>query len=136
MTKTFFLIRGASGSGKSTFARTLASMNPSHMICEADSYFIDRDGTYNFDATKLGAAHKYCQNLFEQALKDSVSLVICSNTNVNRRDYQFYLDKAKEYGYTTHVVVVERHLGTKSVHNVPQETLDRQVANLRNSIQL
>jgi uridine kinase len=136
MSKIAIVIKGVSGSGKSTFARTLASMNSSHVICEADSYFVDKDGNYNFDASKLGAAHHYCKTKFEAALAANTQLVICANTNTQQRDYKFYLDKAKEYGYTTHVVVVERHLNTTSIHNVPQETLDRQVANLRNSIQL
>lgn len=136
MTKTFFLIAGASGSGKTTLAKTLTDMYPdSFCICEADSYFYDKDGKYNFDPSKLGAAHASCQKRFENALKTDTQLVIVSNTSTTAKERKIYVDKAAEYGYTTHVVVVERHLGTKSVHNVPQETLDRQVANLRQSIQ-
>lgn len=134
--KTVIIVRHSSGAGGSTFARTLASMNPSHMICEADHYFYDEFDDYKFNPAKLGAAHHYCKTKFEAALDANYQLVIVSNTSTTKKEYQYYLDKAQEYGYTTHVVVVERHLGTKSVHNVPQETLDRQVANLRNSIQL
>ena len=133
--KKVFIIRGISGSGKSTLAKSLAEIYPSHMICEADDYFYDDKGNYNFDASKLGAAHASCKKKFEDALKANVHLIIVSNTSTTLKEYKPYVDKAAEYGYTTHVVLVERHLGTKSIHNVPQETLDRQVANLRNSIQ-
>jgi len=47
------IIRGCSGSGKSTLAKLLGS-NFKHF--EADMYFM-KNGVYQFDGTKLGAAH-------------------------------------------------------------------------------
>jgi len=131
------VIRGKSGSGKSTLAKSLASMVSGAVVCEADQYFVNPiDGTYSFDVNRLGAAHHYCRSKFEQALQNKAPLIIVSNTNTTSREYQFYLDKAKECGYTTNVVVVENIHGTSNVHNVPEETLQRQENNLRQSIQL
>lgn len=131
------VFKGRSGSGKSTLATSLASMVAGAVVCEADQYFVNPiDGTYSFDANKLGAAHHYCRQKFEQALQNRAPLVICSNTNTTRRESDFYVDKAKEYGYIVHVIVVENTNNTTNVHNVPQEVLDRQINNLRQSIQL
>lgn len=134
--RTVLIIRGCSGAGKSTLAKTLANLNPDSCICEADTYFLDKDGNYKFDATQLRNAHNYCQVRFQAALDAGVSLIIISNTNTTAKEYKFYLDKAHEHGYITHVLLVERHLNTQSVHGVPQLTLERQAANLRQSIQL
>lgn len=134
--KTCFIIRGVSGSGKSTLAKSLAAMNTDHCICEADEYFLDGKGNYNFDPSQLGAAHAYCRSVFEAAINSSVQLVICSNTNTTRKEYSFYVDKARQAGYTVHVVVVERFMDSKSIHNVPNEVLERQAEKLRQSISL
>jgi predicted ABC-type ATPase len=135
MNRIAFIIRGVSGSGKSTLAKSLAALNPDHCICEADAYFYDPSGDYVFRPESLGQAHNYCKNLFVQALNRGTQLVICSNTNTSRKEYQFYIDEAEKRGYTVHVVIAERFKDTKSVHNVPQETLDRQAEKLRQSIQ-
>ena len=51
------LIRGLPGSGKSTMARV---KYPNHIHLEADMYFEDDKGNYNFDPKKLKEAHKWC----------------------------------------------------------------------------
>lgn len=134
--KFVIILRHASGAGGSTFARTLVTLNKNSCICEADDYFINTSGEYQFNPKKLGLAHEWCKRKFEAAIKSEVELIICSNTNVNKRDYQFYVDKAKECGYIVHVVVVERIFDTKDVHNVPQEVIERQKQNLKNSLKL
>lgn len=132
--KIAFIIRGTSGSGKSTLAKSLAAMNPDHCICEADKYFYDSWGKYNFDATKLGEAHAYCRKIFEDALEAGTEVVICSNTNTTQKEYSFYVDKARQAGYTVHVILSERFMDTKSLHDVPSHTLDKQAEKLRQSI--
>jgi predicted ABC-type ATPase len=134
--KTVFIIRHASGAGGSSLARTLYDMSPESIICEADDYFIDWTGEYKFDPNKLGQAHEYCKNRFVLAIEDGAPLIICSNTNTTPKEYQFYLDKAIEAGYIVHMVVVERFMDTKSVHNVPDETIQKQKDRLKNSIRL
>lgn len=130
------IIAGRSGSGKSTLANNLARLVPGAIVCEADSYFINpATGEYNFDANLLTAAHRYCQSRFETALKNKAPLVICSNTNTTAKERKFYVDKARELGYSVSVVVTERFMETNSVHDVLPTTLERQVNNLRNSIQ-
>jgi predicted ABC-type ATPase len=135
MNKVAFIIRGTSGSGKSILAQSLSYLNPNSVICEADDFFIDSWGGYYFNPNKLGEAHQWCKNKFQQALDNGVEVVICSNTNTSKKEYQFYVDKAKLAGYIVHVITAERFMDTKSVHNVPQEVLDKQVERMRLSIQ-
>ena len=47
------IIRGLPGSGKSTLARNIWMNTDFDDIFEADMYFEDNLGNYNFDATKL-----------------------------------------------------------------------------------
>ena len=44
MQKTVLVIRGCSGSGKSTFAKLLTSLIPNSAYVEADSFFEDDKG--------------------------------------------------------------------------------------------
>uniref|UniRef100_A0A8W8KSP8 Uncharacterized protein n=1 Tax=Magallana gigas TaxID=29159 RepID=A0A8W8KSP8_MAGGI len=64
--KTVFIMRGVSGSGKSTIARAIQKVYPSAVLCSADDYFM-REGEYHFSADDLESAHKYCQRLAEEA---------------------------------------------------------------------
>ena len=132
--KIFILIRGAAGSGKSFLAESLASLNTNCIICEADEFF----GKPNKDNTgqiEIVEAHKLCREKFLHAISNSAPLVICSNTNSSKLDYQYYLSNAVKYGYRCHVVLSERVFNTINVHNVPEQVVLSQVSRLRKSIQ-
>ena len=47
-----------------------------------------------------------------------------------------YLDLAEKYGYTVFTVIVEKRHENKDVHNVPQETRQKQAERLYKSIKL
>jgi predicted kinase len=128
------IIRGTSGSGKTTFANLFAEPK---VICTADDFFYDQKGKYNFDASKLGDAHKSCQNKFECALQDkTVKLIIVANTNVRPSDYQYYVEKANEYNVKYISVILEKRHDNVNVHNVPSHVLQRQHDALKNDLKL
>jgi hypothetical protein len=134
--KTVILLRSASGAGKSTLADLLASNEGWVSVC-ADDYFTDVYGNYNFDASKLGVAHTYCQNLFMFHLTNTdVKGVIVANTNTKERDFSFYEKAAKEAGAMFISLVVENRHGNKDIHNVGDLIRKRQEDNLRNSLKL
>lgn len=125
MTNTLTIVRGLPGSGKSTLANALASHLRTRAVwaevVEADQYF-ERTGDYQFDPTKLAAAHIDCQNRTKQYL-ESGAHVIVANTFTRRWEYEWYLDVAMELG--VRVQVIETHGDFGSVHNVPDETMTR-----------
>ena len=127
--KTLYIIRGLPGSGKSTFAEKLVGSD--FLVCEADKYFINKEtGEYNFDATKIKDAHKYCQELVEIYMKDSLvndqwyREIAVSNTFTQEWEMEPYFELAKKYGYTIFSLIVENRHGGKNVHEVPEDKLE------------
>jgi len=118
---TVIVLRGISGSGKSTVAAALAraaeTLGRTAVICSADSYFLDPvTGEYLFDPSKLPAAHAACLAFFENALsvdathssparnsnKVAPPVVIVDNTNTKRWEYAKYEDYARKVGAKLH----------------------------------
>lgn len=133
--KKILILRGTSSSGKSTFAKFIASLDPSAVICCADDYFYV-DGEYRFDVSKLRAAHFFCKETFLDAIDKEAKTIIVANTNTKEKDFSFYENYGKVAGYTVTFLVVENRHGNKNLHNVPQETLDRQERDIRESLKL
>lgn len=94
--KTVFIMRGISGSGKSTKARTLA---PPEAICSADHYF-QASGEYVFRWQDLPAAHQACLTKFIRLLYAKAPAVVVDNTNLRLWEYENYVRVAEMAGYT------------------------------------
>jgi predicted kinase len=129
MSKVLYIVRGLPGSGKSTFAEKLVGSD--FLVCEADKYFIDKEtGEYNFDGSKLKDAHKYCQDLVETYMKDSLvndqfyREIAVSNTLTQEWEMKPYFELAEKYGYMVFTVVVENRHNGKNVHGVPEDKLE------------
>ena len=119
------IMRGASGSGKSTYTN---KNHPDAVVCSADSYFVDKDGNYNWDPKKIGFAHTSCQKSFKMALDRSEPLIVVDNTNTTVKEFKFYLDAARDHGYDVEVVRIETPLdvaAARNVHNVPFDAVKR-----------
>lgn len=130
--KTCILVRGVSGSGKSTFVKNIVHHQ---YFVETDMYFIDDNGNYNFDASKLKQAHDWCRFQVEETMKDADDIIV-SNTFTTEWEMKPYFDLAKKYGYTVFTVIVENRHGNKDVRNVPIETRQKQAERLSKSIKL
>ena len=117
--KELFLLRGLPGSGKSTLAKSIGG---SHM--EADKYFMDM-GEYKFDPTKLKEAHAWCQNAVKMYMSSSIEKITVSNTFTQEWEMQPYYDLAEKYGYRVYSLVVENVHNGKSIHNVPEESINK-----------
>jgi uridine kinase len=133
--KTVILLRSVSGAGKSTLANLLASNERWVSVC-ADDYFTDINGNYNFDASKLGEAHRLCQENFMYWLNNAVVGIVVANTNTKERDFSFYEKAAKEADAQFFSLIVENRHGNVDVHGVPDATKQRQAENIKNSLLL
>lgn len=116
--KNLILLRGLPGSGKTTLAKTLGGVH-----LEADMYFY-KSGEYKFDASKLKEAHEWCRSECERAMDWDLKITV-SNTFTQEWEMQPYFELAEKYGYQTTSLIVENRHGNKSVHNVPDETLEK-----------
>jgi predicted kinase len=139
MNKTLIILRGIPGAGKSTFANFIWE---SGVIFEADQYFYDDEGNYNFDASKLREAHAQCQQRVENAMKvnqDNPQYypeIVISNTSTTEKELQPYLDLANKYGYYVVSLIVENRHNGISRHGVPDDILDKMEARLKKNIKL
>ena len=120
MNKQLVILRGISGAGKSTFAKTLGGKH-----VEADMYFIDENGNYIFDVTKIRQAHEICQIFTKIQMLIKEKLIVVSNTFTTEKELKPYYELAEQYGYQVTSLIVENRHGGISEHNVPQETIDK-----------
>jgi predicted kinase len=127
------LLRGISGSGKSTLAGKLAEAFGGFAVA-ADDFFIV-DGKYEWDASKLGQAHFWCQNMTDKNLSEG-KVVIVHNILTSNRDLKPYEDLAAKHNVKLVSLVVEKRHDGENEHGVPSETLQKQAEKLRGSIKL
>lgn len=115
------LIRGLPGSGKSTLAKQLCEqMNAIHL--EADMYFFNSLGDYQFDPAQLDKAHRWCRNRAFDYLNKGMHVIV-SNTFVRHWEMKPYLRFAQQYGIDVEILVCHGNYG--SVHGVPNETINK-----------
>jgi len=138
MTNTLVIARGLPGSGKSTAVETHGALTVDHLeftgaplitVCSADFYW---GKPYKFDASKLQEAHLYCRLSALVGMKHRSELVYIDNTNIKRKDYQVYIDLAKEYGYNCKLLEANTpwvwdvdECVKRNVHGVPREAIQR-----------
>lgn len=119
---TLILVRGIPGSGKSTLAREKIMNDDFFEHYEADMYFEDCNGNYNFDTSKLGNAHTWCQRSTEKDLNSGQSVVV-SNTFTTMKELKPYMELADTYKARLIIITSVGNFG--SVHNVPEEAIAR-----------
>ena len=120
------LIRGLPGTGKSTLAQRLTIER--RWWYEADHYFYrgwKGQGPYYFDPVKLKDAHEWCQRRVKEHMREEAPLLVVSNTFSTWWEIRPYFDLAKTYQYDTTVIKLVGMHG--SVHEVPEETIDKMV---------
>jgi len=119
MAAPVFIMRGISGSGKSTVARqlkeawdsTIAATNDEKVVslCEcriisADDYFVGKDGVYSFNPNRLKEAHAWAKESFENCLENPHCAIIVDNTNTRRWEYNHYVVAAEAAGRPVKII--------------------------------
>ena len=126
MNGVLFLVRGLPGSGKTSFASAIWN---DYAVCEADKFFYDKEGNYNFDPSKLKEAHTWCKNQVETRMIDHQNNqqyypeIAVSNTFTQEWEMEDYFKLAEKYGYKVVSLILENRQGGQNVHGVPEDKL-------------
>lgn len=128
------IVRAPSGYGKSTFVK---KNFPSYQHLEADMFFI-RDGQYVFDRNKLGSAHKWCQTMTKQALRDGRDVVV-SNTSTTLKEVNDYIRILDEVNADNKVCnkspvmlrVIRLNKQFQNIHGVPESVVEAMKARMQ-----
>jgi 2',3'-cyclic-nucleotide 3'-phosphodiesterase/NEDD4-binding protein 2 len=126
MSGVLFLVRGLPGSGKTSFATAIWN---EYAVCEADKFFYDKEGNYNFDVSKLKEAHTWCKNQVETRMIDHQNNqqyypeIAVSNTFTQEWEMEDYFKLAEKYGYKVVSLIIENRHGRQNVHGVPEDKL-------------
>ena len=116
MTK-LILIRGLPGSGKSTLAQTLSAFH-----IEADMFFVDDCGLYQYDASRIEEAHLWCQDQAEQQLSLGNDVVV-ANTFIRRWEMKAYQQMAIRHNAEIEIRVCRGRYA--NIHGVEQAVIDK-----------
>lgn len=114
---TLTLIRGLPGSGKSTLAKTLPAVH-----LEADMYFVNEQGEYQYRAEEIGDAHQWCQQQTDFWLQQGKSVVV-SNTFVKQWEMSVYKKLARKHKAKLNIIVCRELYG--NIHGVDDEVIER-----------
>tara|TARA_Y100001938_G_C7993644_1_gene380847 strand:+ start:281 stop:673 length:393 start_codon:yes stop_codon:yes gene_type:complete len=121
--KQLFLIRGVSGSGKTTLVEELKTESD-RVIC-TDDFFLDEDGFYEFDVTKLKENHLKCQKQVGKWLSQGYRVFV-HNTFTEDWEMKPYQILGETFGYQIFTLIVENRHKSENIHSVPSETITRQ----------
>ena len=119
--KQLILLRGVPGSGKSTAAKLFDKA----LHFEADMYFLDSDGNYQFDASKIKNAHNWCRDSVMDAMKEGHPIVVVSNTFTQEWEMNVYYLLAEELGYRVISMIVENRHAGKNIHGCPDDKIEQ-----------
>lgn len=119
------IIRGISGSGKTTAAREINADNDNRFKhYEADMFFME-NGQYKFDPKKLKSAHEWCRTQVRKSLAEGDDVIV-SNTFTQLWEMEDYLKMGEEFSRPT--VVIKCTGEYENEHGVPEQALARMKA--------
>jgi predicted kinase len=125
------IMRGISGSGKSTRAREIEQEIYKGNILSTDDHFMV-NGEYKFNPAMLGEYHAKTLEKAKELLSKNRS-VILDNTNTAKWHYAAYVEFAKSKGIPVFQEVLgdggmtDEYLAQRNLHGVPLEGIRRQI---------
>jgi len=108
-----FILRGLPGSRRGLVARHLAmdiedgEEVPGWPLFVADDFFINDEGVYEFDGTRLQEAHDVCQAHVENEMKLETAKIFVANTFSETWELRPYFTLARKYHYVYATLIVE-----------------------------
>ncbi len=152
------IVSGCSGSGKSVLVGKLmlayteslgltfeeirrlpkSDKRATCILASADTYFIDSDGKYTFDGSKLSEAHGACFKTYIEGLQNQCQFIVVDNTNTTAEEIAPYILGAQAYGYEAEILTIIVKPSTENVaalkernrHGVSSESIVGQMERL------
>ena len=132
---SLILVRGVSGSGKSSFTHTIMSLEGHwsyrtddeenvYQIC-TDDFFYDSEGNYNFDVSKLSENHLKCQKQVGKWLSEGKNIIV-HNTFTQDWELKPYQILGETFDYDVFTIIVENRHGNKNNHGVDDDGIKKQ----------
>ena len=126
--QTLYIIRGISGSGKSSLAKQITRWN----VAADDFPGLYNGGSYNIQLQKF--SHEWCEAQVERWMQQKKRQIAVHNTFVKPKYCQQYLELAAQYGYAVQVICTEAVILPSgeypgNIHNVTADVLERQQQN-------
>ncbi len=128
------IVSGIPGSGKSTWVKN--NTNPYMTeVFSADTFFLDKNGSYKFDPTKLSQAHSSCLKNFTTRLfnlntsvKDSCKItLVVDNTNTSAWEIAPYYSLAQAFNIPVKIIrlIVNPHTAfSRNIHGVEKDKVE------------
>lgn len=116
-----YIIRGVTGSGKTTLAHKMLKHGMVDAHFEADMFMVDERGDYKFNPKYLKFCHDQCQRVTAAALTIGQPVAV-SNTFTRKWEMQPYIDMAKNGGHSVTVIVCQGEHG--NTHGVPVDKVE------------
>lgn len=120
-------MRGLPGSGKSTLAELL-SENGKYPVLSIDSFFTNEKGAYVFEFDKNHIAYKNCEEQTRKQMQAGSEKIFVDNTFTLEWEMEPYLKMAAEFNYRVFVLTVENRHGSKNIHHISEEQIQRMAA--------
>ena len=95
------------------------------MAVAADDFFMDEEGSYKFDLTRLPEVHEECQETVHRRMHDGYSVIVVHNTFSQRWEMEKYIRMARDNKYKLVVVDLFNaglsidELVARGTHDVP-----------------
>ncbi len=125
--KIMYIMRGISGSGKSTKAKQLVGNGQTF---STDDFFMVK-GEYQYDPDMVSDAHSWNKWRVEEAIGKGISPIVVDNTNVEAWEAQPYVRPALKAGYNIRIIEPDtpwafnaEELAKRNSHGVPKDVIE------------
>lgn len=133
------ILRGCSGTGKSTWIKNEGQSYGNIQVFSADHYFLDSNNNYNFDASQLQNAHNQCLKNYLCYLCNAYNerTLVIDNTNTTYKEVARYAEPAIAFKKEVRIITLlcdPEVAYIRNVHGVPLDTVKKQHERLVKSV--